>query len=138
MTTQDLTVLQAAAKKMHWHETRQKVLGQNIANADTTGYVPSDVQPIDFKSLLESSSSGLTLSAATTNGSHMRLGETSLQSDKLVTKKQKETYEISPSGNAVVLEEQLMKMNQNYADHQLTTTIYQKNIEMIKRATRGQ
>jgi len=34
MTTQDLTVLNAAISKMHWNEARQKVLSQNIANAE--------------------------------------------------------------------------------------------------------
>ncbi len=115
MTTQKLTLMQAAVQKMQWHEERQKVLAQNIANADTPGFKPQDLTPLDFKAMLESTSSKRALSA-----------------------NQKNPYETSPSGNAVILEEQLLKMNQNYTDHRLTTTIYQKNIDMLKNSIRSQ
>ena len=34
--------------KMAWLSQRQKVLAENIANADTPGYVPRDLKPVDF------------------------------------------------------------------------------------------
>ncbi len=142
MTTQDLTLMQAAIKKMHWHETRQKVLAQNVANADTPGYKPQDVAPLDFKGMLESSTSSLSLGGAmhlaTTDPKHLDLNGATGASGRPVGKNQKNPYETSPSGNAVVLEEQLLKMNENYTDHRLTTTIYQKNIDMLKASLRSQ
>lgn len=134
MTTQDLTLMQAAIQKMHWNEERQKVLAQNIANADTAGYRPKDIAPLDFKSMLESSTTMSSGHLAATNPAHMGAGGAS--AGKTASKAQKNPYEASPSGNAVVLEEQLLKMNQNYTDHRLTTTIYQKNIDMMKSVTR--
>jgi len=127
MTTQDLALMQAAIKKMHWHEQRQRVLAQNIANADTAGYRALDLAPLDFKALLESSSRDIALSVATTDPQHFGSGGASGSSVRPVA-----------SGNAAVLEEQLLKMNENYVDHRLTTTIYQKNIDMLKRALRFQ
>ncbi len=141
MGTEDLAVMKAAVDKMRWHEARQKVLSANIANADTPGYKPQDIDPLSFKSLLESSTSSLPLSAGgltTTNPQHLGLNGTSSSSSMPRTKNQKNPYETSPSGNAVVLEEQLLKMNQNFTDHRLTTTIYQKNIDMLKAALRSQ
>lgn len=144
MTTQDLTLMQAAIKKMHWHEARQKVLSQNIANADTPGYKPQDISPLDFKGMLESSASTLSLGVAsatsgvsagqlaTTDPKHMGLNGASPASGNIAAKDQKNPYETAPDGNAVILEEQLLKMNENYTDHRLTTTIYQKNIDMLK------
>ena len=139
MTTQDLTVLQAAISKMHWNEARQKVLATNISNADTPGYTPMDIKPLDFKSLLGNSTSSLPTTAAssgvslaTTNPMHISTSGGSGTSGVPAAKKDKNPYETSPSGNSVVLEEQLLKMNQNYTDHHLTTTIYQKNIDMLK------
>ena len=144
---QDLTVLQAAITKMHWNEARQKVISQNIANADTPGYQPMDIKPLDFKELLKSSASPLPGAAsggasggvhlAATNPMHISLGGGSGSSGNPAAKKEKDPYETSPSGNAVVLEEQLLKMNQNYTDHHLTTAIYQKNIDMLKDAIKG-
>jgi flagellar basal-body rod protein FlgB len=142
MTTQDLTLMQAAINKMHWHESRQKVISQNIANADTPGYQPMDIAPMDFKGMLESSTSTLSLGSAvglsTTDPKHLGLGGVSASSGKPSEKKEKNPYEASPSGNSVILEEQLLKMNENYTDHRLTTTIYQKNIDMMKAALRSQ
>ena len=142
MTTQDLTLIQAAITKMHWNEARQKVLSQNIANADTPGYQPQDIKQLDFKTLLGSSSSSLPMSAGvqlkTTDPKHLSLDGGSASSGIPAAKKQKNPYETSPSGNSVVLEEQLLKMNENYTDHHLTTTIYQKNIDMLKDSLKTQ
>ena len=142
MTTQDLTLIQAAITKMHWNEARQKVLSQNIANADTPGYQPMDIKPLDFKTLLGSSSSSLPMSGgvqlSTTDPKHLSLGGSSGSSSLPAAKKEKNPYETSPSGNSVVLEEQLLKMNQNYADHHMTTVIYQKSIDMLKASLKSQ
>lgn len=137
MTTQNLTLLQAAIEKMHWHETRQKVLARNIANADTPGYKAQDATPLDFKKLLEKSSSQLSLSMATTDPKHLGLGGASGFSAQHPVKMQKDASGTSPTGNSVVLEEQLLKMNENYTDHRLTTTIYQKNVDMLKTALKN-
>ena len=65
---QDLTLMQAAIDKMHWKAQRQKVLSQNIANADTPGYTPQDIKPPDFKSLLKSSTSSPSVAAPPSEG----------------------------------------------------------------------
>jgi len=139
MSTQDLTLMQAAIDKMHWHEARQKVIAKNIANADTAGYQPQDIQPMDFKNLLESSSSKHALGAAsggttlaTTNAKHLTVGGGVAGTTPSKAKNEKSPYETSPTGNAVILEEQLLRMNQNFTDHRLTTTIYQKSFDMLK------
>lgn len=138
MSGQNLGVLNAASEKMRWHEQRQKVLSQNISNADTPDYTPKDLKPLDFKSLLNSSSSSLSLSVATTNSQHITSDGTSSSSSKLKETKDKTTYETSPSGNSVILEEQMFKMSENFTDHRLTTTIYQRNIDAIKKALTSQ
>lgn len=141
MSTSDLTLMNAMVQRMDWQEERQKLLAQNIANADTPNYRPLDVTPIDFKSMLSNSTSSASVSAArlaTTNEGHIGLGGTSGSSDKGNVKKQKKTYEVTPTGNSVVLEEQLLKMNENMSDHRFTTNLYQKNIDMIKLSLKSQ
>jgi len=130
---------------MHWNEARQKVLSQNISNADTPNYTPMDIKPLDFKALLKGSASSLpgaatsgSVQLSTTNPTHISLNGGSASSGIPAATKEKDPYEISPSGNAVILEEQLLKMNQNYTDHHLTTTIYQKNIDMLKDSLESQ
>lgn len=144
MPLQDLTLMSAMLTKMSWLEERQKVLAQNISNADTPNYQPMDVKPLDFKNLLQSSASKSSLGAAAphlastslavTDPMHIPSGGSSASAGKLPTSAEKSPYEVSPDGNAVILEEQLVKMNQNYTDYQFTTNLYQKNIDMIKSA----
>ena len=43
MTTQNLSLFKAMSAKMDYLNTRQRVLSQNIANADTPGYRARDV-----------------------------------------------------------------------------------------------
>lgn len=147
MTTENLNVMQAFTQKIDWLEQRQKTLAQNIANADTPHYRPGDLKPIDFKGLLNTSSSQLSLAAgqtdsgasapasphlATTEAAHMNLNGGPGGKPDPEGKPQRRTYEIAPAGNSVVLEEQLLKMGENYADHRLMTNLYQKNVDMLK------
>lgn len=145
--TSNLTLLDGLMKKVDWLESRQKVIAQNIQNADTPGYEAQDLNEPSFKDLLGSSASKLSLSAAgatnisapgleTTDPKHMTLGGGSAGKANTKAKNEKDPYEISPSGNSVVLEEQLLKMDKIYADHRMMTNIYQKNIDMLKASTK--
>ncbi len=140
MTTQDMTVLQAAIMKMQWTEDRQRVLSQNIANADTPGYKARDISPLNFKNLLKNSSSTLSLSGgvrlATTNARD--IGGTTGGSDGMpAAHEEQHPYSVSPSGNSVVLEEQMLKMNENYEQHRMASAIYQKNVDMLAAAEKA-
>lgn len=146
MTTENLRLMQGFTQKIGWIEARQKVLAEVIANADTPGYRPTDLvklkeSDLNFKDLLGGSTSRLSLAAGQSGGlsapeasrtdtGHMNINGLSEPAPK--GQKQKRTYETAPAGNAVVLEEQLLKMSENYADHRLMTNLYQKNIDMLK------
>jgi flagellar basal-body rod protein FlgB len=139
MAAGDLTLIQAMTQKMDWQEQRQKVLSQNIANSDTPHYQPQDLTPLNFKDLLGNSASKLPLSApglATTNAKHISSDGTSTVSSSARAKNERSTYETSPSGNSVVLEEQLLKMNQNMSDHEFIANLYAKQMQMIKESTK--
>lgn len=150
MSTDNLTVMKALTQKMSWLEQNQKVLAENIANADTPGYAARELKPIDFKSMLQATTSripiartgdGATAAVSTgvkaTNPLHMSTGgTTSAQLPK--NEKSREIYEAAPDGNSVILEEQLLKMNESFADHRLITNLYQKNIDMLKMSTKSQ
>ena len=38
----------ALKTRMHWHQSRQKVLAENVANAETPGYSARDIKAPDF------------------------------------------------------------------------------------------
>lgn len=142
MTTNDLNLMKAMVQDMKWREERQKILAQNIANADTPDYKPQDLTPLRFKDLLRSSTSSLptqTLGAsslAATDKQHLSVGGRSSSNMTAKAKDSRDTYEVAPAGNAVVLEEQLLKANENMVGHRFTTNLYQKNVDMLKMTLR--
>jgi flagellar basal-body rod protein FlgB len=129
----DLTkipVFGAITKRMNWLQQRQRVLAQNIANANTPGYRPRDLKELDFKDVLRRSS-GMKMTA--TNPQHIAAKSPS-QLERFGTRMQKDTYEASPDGNAVVLEEQMLKVTENRMDYELMTNLYRKHINMLRTA----
>lgn len=135
MTTQNLSLFKAMGAKMEFLNQRQRVLSQNISNADTPGYKPKDLREIDFREVLKNiekdRSSAVFVNR--TNGRHMLSPD---QSDLSNPKSgnSRITYEVAPAGNSVILEEQLVKTGKNAMDYNLMTNMYQKNISMIKTA----
>jgi flagellar basal-body rod protein FlgB len=120
-------------KRMDWLGQRQKVLAQNIANADTPEFVPHDLKPQEFRRMVERSFIP-TLKPAATRTGHIQ--SSSLRADDRSIE-QKERYETAPSGNAVVLEEQLIKVAQTQNDYNAITNLYKKQVAMMKMALRG-
>jgi flagellar basal-body rod protein FlgB len=136
MTTENISLFKAISAKMDYLNQRQKVISQNIANADTPNYRPLDVKDADFRktlgSILQEDSKSVTpVSLETTNALHMPPAN---EPPKGQEGKQKKVYEVAPVGNAIIMEEQLLSSNKTMADYSLMTSLYQKNISMIKMA----
>ena len=121
------------AKRMDWLGQRQKVLAQNIANADTPDFKPHDLKPQEFRRLIERQAMPVLRPEATRAG-HI---QSSSLGDSHRSAEQKERYETAPSGNAVVIEEQLVKVAQTQNDFNAITNLYRKQVAMMKMALRG-
>lgn len=136
MSTQSMILFKALGAKMDYLSKRQVVISQNIANADTPGYKPHDLKPMDFRSTLKGlTQNGSNAAAVTVNAtSKSHIGTSDLSLKDNAEKKQKDTYEVAPVGNAVIIEEQLMNANQTVMDYNLMTNIYQKYINMLRTA----
>lgn len=125
-------LMQLMAKRMDYLGDRHKVLAQNVANADTPNYRPSDLRQQNFQKALKEANSRQPL--ALTQPNHLR--PVSPQNTFAVDK-DKKPYETSLSKNGVVLEEQMMKMTQNQGDYTLNAELYNKYTAMAKMALRG-
>ncbi len=131
MTIQDIGLFQAIGAKMDFLNQRQSIIAQNVANADTPGYRPKDLVDVDFSSMLEKKAHGNVnlVSVATTDEQH--LGNANATGD-VNSRKQRDTYEVAPAGNAVIMEEQLMHAGQNAMDYNMMVNVYQKQIGLFK------
>ena len=125
----DATIFTVIKKRMAWLTRRQQVLSQNIANSDTPDYKPRDLKPFNFRNLLRRQAHQVKL--AVTNKGHITGGRSARDSEFSVAVDRK-PYETSPSGNAVILEEQMAKINQTNISHRLTTSLYNKHLDMVK------
>jgi flagellar basal-body rod protein FlgB len=131
MTLENLALFKAAGAKMKYLNTSQQVIAQNIANADTAGYIAKDLSEISFDRVLSKVSGRNQLQITATSGVH--LGSSSQVGD-YSEGDQKSTYEVTPSGNAVNIEEQLVKSNKVQMDYSMMLNIMKKQVGMIKTA----
>ena len=135
MTIANIALFKALGAKMEYLSERQRVIAQNIANADTPGYRPQDLKPVNFETVLkdttgDSKTTGPVVLAAT---SPQHMGGSNDIANAQETR-QKKTYEVAPAGNAVIMEEQMINSNQTAMDYNMITSLYQKNVRMIRSA----
>ena len=48
MAFSDMPLVGFLKNKMSWHQARQRLLAENVANADTPRFKPRDLKPIGF------------------------------------------------------------------------------------------
>ena len=114
--------------RMHWHQTRQKLLAENVSNADTPGFQPKDLKVPAFAP--NGAVTGGALSALRTDPMHLAGASARAGEDPRDARR----FEVTPSGNAVSLEDEMLKVAQNQSDYQLAASLYQKSLQMLRTA----
>lgn len=131
MTIAQMPLLAALADKMRWHQARQTILAENVANADTPGYRPSDLKGYSFEEHLRAAQVDA-VATAVTNPRHIAA---SMQSGAgRFDARQGSDFEITPSGNAVTLEDEMMKVTANQMDYQAITSLYTRSLRLLRTA----
>ncbi|MFT5440382.1 MAG: flagellar basal-body rod protein FlgB [Alphaproteobacteria bacterium] len=129
MDLNKLPLFSLMSRRMSWLTERQNVLSQNIANADTPAFKPSDLSKESFRRMLEPERPRVSMGQ--TNASHIQpMRKPSAFRNTTDT----ETYGTALAGNAVELEEQLMKVSETQGAYKLATNLYRKHVSMFKAA----
>jgi len=131
MAITDLTLMNFLKAKMQWHQGRQVVLAENVANADTPGYRARDLKPFKFETQLQLAQMR-GVPAARTHKAHFAGALAS--SNSAFATDQSMGWEVTPGGNGVVLEEQMIKVSENQFDFQLATTLYTRSLGRMRTA----
>ena len=131
MDIKNLALFQAMGAKMNYLSTRQGVIAQNIANADTPEYRPRDLTDVDFGAVLSEITRSKDIRLGKTQAGHMRPGG---DIDDARNRKSRFTYEVAPADNAVIIEEQMVKASETTMDYNLMTNLMRKNVGMIQTA----
>ena len=128
MALGSIALFQQLAEKMRWHQARQGVLAQNIANADTPGYIERDLNPLTFDDTVKSVA---TVTVSTTSPNHIFVSSDDGTGNYGSSSK---AFEITPSGNGVTLEDEMMKVSGNDMDYQAVTALYTKSMAILRTA----
>ena len=107
---------------------RQRVISQNVANSDTPGYVAKDLKPFTFEAAMNSATSAR--APVMTQPGHMTtaLGAHGAAGSGVQAKGDTET---TLDGNAVTLEDQMMKLTQARMDYDAAIGFYQKSVNLL-------
>jgi flagellar basal-body rod protein FlgB len=122
----NIPLFKAMMSRMSWLTERQQVLAQNVANADTPSFKAQDLKAQSFKDMLAGTTNRLSLAATQPNhlaGSGPVTAFHSVADRDAV---------VSPSGNSVSIEDQMLKVSGTANEFQLTTSLYRRQIGMLK------
>jgi flagellar basal-body rod protein FlgB len=133
MPISDISIFSMLRTRMQWHQERQKVLAENVANADMPKFQPHDLKPLDFAASAQAGAGGGTLKLAATDPAHI----TSSAGATTFATSRNTKYDVRPSGNAVNLEDEMMKVAQNQMDYQAAISLYSRSMGLIRTALNG-
>ncbi|MCR6673742.1 flagellar basal body rod protein FlgB [Devosia ginsengisoli] len=130
MGLMNMPVFSALTDKMRWHQTRQGLLAENVANAETPGYRGRDLAQYDFADR----QAGFSSAAVTTTATQPMHFSVSSSEGGAFGAQRMANFEITPEGNGITLEDEMMKVTTNLMDYQAATSLYQKSIKILRTA----
>lgn len=114
--------LDALKGRLQWLQARQSVLAGNVAHADTPGFRPRD--------LVSQEAGGGALSPVATHFGHVG----AVAAGRPPGAGRVAAFETRPSGNAVSLEDEMLKLAETQIEHQLAAGLYQRSIAYLRTA----
>lgn len=113
---------------------RQRVIAQNIANSETPAFKAREVTEPNFANLLphDGGKPSIAKPRITLTSGMSALGARQPMAGNVVL--DTATSETKPDGNNVALEDQLLKMGQIQADFATMTSLYRKQLSLLKSA----
>jgi flagellar basal-body rod protein FlgB len=128
MPITDIPALMALRTRMQWHQERQKVLAENIANSDTPNFRPRDLVEPAFDR--NGASPVGSLPMMRTSGAHLSASG----GDGLFGTNNNGGYETRPAGNAVSLEDEMQRSATNQMDFAAASSLYGRSLALLKTA----
>ena len=136
MNLADIPLFSMLKGRLGYLSERQKIIAQNVANADTARYVSEDLKPFSFDARVQAQRAGQAGGMAVTQPGHIppRNERQRLGSAFKTTKAP--GSETTLNGNAVVLEEEMIKMAESRMNYDAAISFYQKSMGLLRLATK--
>jgi flagellar basal-body rod protein FlgB len=135
MNLDSIPLFSMLKSRLGYENQREKLISQNVANADTPGYAPHDLNTFILPPGMGDGGGQLQmLQPATTDPGHLTSMPSQSNSKwKVITSTDSEG---TLDGNKVVLEDQMAKMSEARMDYDAAIGFYQKSLDMIRLAAR--
>jgi len=135
MDLSQIPLFQMLRGRLSYLSDRQKVIAENVANADTPGYKPHDLKPFSFQAQMQAQAASAASTMAVTQPGHLTPphARSATVTKPVVTKDSETTLD----GNSVVLEEEMLKMGQARMEYDAAIGFYQKSLNLIRLAARA-
>jgi len=130
MSINDLPVLSALRTKMQWHQERQRVLSENVSNSDTPNFKPRDLVAPKFDKAGGPAESSGPLAMLRTSAAHIAPPGGGDKFDQ----NRRAGFDTRPAGNAVNLEDEMLKVSANQMDYAAASSLYSKSLHLLKTA----
>jgi flagellar basal-body rod protein FlgB len=128
MPISDFPIFSMLRTKLQWHQERQHLLAENVANAETPEFRPSDLAPPTF----DAPPSGVAaVTLVRTTPTHLASPEGGAPQFPL---RPGRDFEVVPTGNGVSLEDEMMKVAANQMDFQAASALYTRGLGLIRTA----
>jgi len=127
MPISEIPLFSMLRTRMQWHQERQKVLAENVANADTPNFRTRDLRALDFGSQVQAAGQ---VRVASTNPAHI----TGAAASGAFATDRNNKYDVKPAGNAVNLEDEMMKVASNQMDYQAAVSLYSRSMGLFRTA----
>ncbi len=116
MNLDGTNLFELASQRLKWLSDRQKVVSENIANADTSGFRAREVESFeDF----------------------LKTAEVSAVTPDATVFETEATWGQDLTGNNVVLEEQIMVASDTASQYRIATNLYRKAHDMLRMTAGG-
>ena len=133
MSINDLPTLSVLRTKMQWHQERQRVLAENVSNSDTPEFQAARPGRTEIRQQRRHRRG--------TRRDRCRCMRTSAGhiigirgADETFDQNRRIGFETRPAGNAVSLEDEMLKVSANQMDYAAVTSLYSKSLHLLKTA----
>jgi flagellar basal-body rod protein FlgB len=132
----DIPIFAMLRSRLGYLSERQRVIAENVANADTPGYAPRDLKPFNFQAQVLAASQASPSNMTLTQPGHILPPNARKSLTTAVKPTKTADSEMTIDKNGVVLEEEMMKLTQARMDYDTAVGFYQKSLDILKLATR--
>jgi flagellar basal-body rod protein FlgB len=136
LDTANIPLLRAIQQRMGYLNAQQRTISENLANSDTPGYKAREVAEPDFSNILAQTGARASGRVAVSRPGISAPDAFGQFGSRVASReeRQKKVFETKPTGNTVIVEEQLIKMADVQIEYATLTNLYRKQMNLVRTA----